>query len=158
MDAKTKSLHTMRAQLVTINFSPPDTDGVWFSGWKIWIAVWKVHLWYYVQQYEMYYLMSLYLLPLRPTEAHWAVITGIPLWLSILSSWITSHIIPTFVHARQCQEPFVWHKHKSKSSSPSGLRLLDTSYRCRSSCKVWTWVVSAPCQENTQSQSRGRCT
>ena len=102
----------------------------------------------------MYYLMSLYLLPLRPTEAHWAVITGIPLWLSILSSWITSHIISTFVHARQCQEPFVWHKYKSKSSSPSGLRLLDTSYRCGSSCKVWTWVVSIHRAKRTRRANR----
>lgn len=67
--------------------------------------------------------------PLRPTEAHWAVITGILLWLSILSSWITSHIISTFVHARRCQEPYVWHVYKSKSSSPFGLRLPDTSHR-----------------------------
>lgn len=66
---------------------------------------------------------------LRRTEAHWAVITGITLWLSIPSSWITSHIISTFVHARWCHEaPHVWHVHKSKSNSPFGLRLLNTSY------------------------------
>lgn len=67
--------------------------------------------------------------PWGPLKHVWAAITGIPLWLSILSSWITFHIISTFVHARWCQEPCVWHLYKSKSSSPFGLRLPDTSHR-----------------------------
>ncbi len=68
---------------------------------------------------------------LTPPEAHWSTLSSHhwdPFMAvhSVLVNYISHN--STFVHARWCQEPCVWHAFKSKSSSPFGLRLPDRSH------------------------------